>query len=248
MSVGYSEYSLLVEDYDGYTDDEIANLRSFVDGCRQTDTHGYRYFELDRCESVLNGAFWPVDGSGPISSLIDIHDRQGYATVLDAGCGTGRQLYELIDYVRFTRNLDPMSIYGDGVSDFDFSMLSEEWRVRAAFMNGDLHYEVGDLQTLELPEQAYDLVYSYEVLVHNEKPGLIVENLWRALRAGGVLYFNAAGEQADEIRDVTNAITACGGIVLQKSCEPPHLESMWAGMHGLPLQTRDAYAIRRPIL
>jgi SAM-dependent methyltransferase len=158
---------------------------------------GYRYDELNRDSGAIWEAFSPIDQKGPHGTLVDLCERadqpNGFVTVLDAGCGTGNQLRTFMEQAA-DLGLDTSKILADGVSDHDFSFLGQV-ETRAAIDTGKINYQLLDLAKEPLPPAAYDLIYSYDVLVHNREPAGIIDNFWQALRPGGVAYFNLAGKQ-----------------------------------------------------
>jgi SAM-dependent methyltransferase len=156
--------------------------------------YGYQYADLNRDSGALWEAFGPIDDMGPHGVLADIYHRQGHATVLDVGCGTGRQLQSLVTQAVNTFGLDPSKIFADGVSDYDFSRIGQP-NTLVAIQSGQVNYTVLDLGEKPLPSQSYDLIYSYETLVGAPEPAVVVDTIWQALRPGGVAYFNLNGEQ-----------------------------------------------------
>lgn len=207
--------------------------------------HGYSYHELNRGIMTFNGRFSPI--GDPLHAIDEIADRQEYITILDAGCGTGRQLYEMVEGATRMFQIDQRRILADGVSDYDFSDMADDKEARRAYVSGALNYHVGDLNTMELPEGSYDLAYSYEVLVHNEEPNRIVENLWRALRPGGSAYFNAEANQIPAISETIEAIKTVGGKVLSTEAEVPALTRTEAQVRNLPMPRRMLYRVIRSL-
>lgn len=205
---------------------------------------GYGYDELNRDHGALYADFGVLDGEGPLVELVECYKRQGHVTVLDAGCGTGNQLHGLIDQAE-RRGVDSEHVFADGLSDFDFSGVSNNGDTLQAIEVGRINYAVADLGTEQLPADAYDLIYSYEVLFHNEKPAPIVLNLWQALRGAGSLYFNVPGEQIEDIAPTVEAIAAQGGIVQSAACEVPERIRRKCATSGAPLPTRYVYKITK---
>lgn len=161
---------------------------------------GYMRHELDRDSGCLQVEFGEIDGTSPASIIFENYERQGSVAVLDAGCGTGRQLHDLLEQVQERRDINPDLLFADGVSDHDFSEVSKYADVRLANQMGRINYVVGDLKDPNLlPPNAYDLAYSYEVLIHNEDPMQIVRTILDALRPGGTMFFNAATYQERDI-------------------------------------------------
>jgi SAM-dependent methyltransferase len=183
------------------------------------ELHEYSFAELNRDSGPLWETFSPIDDMGPHGTLADIYSRKGYATILDAGCGTGNQLRSLVDQAAARFNLDSSKIFADGVSDFDFSQLAPEDTAKA-IQTGKINYQQLDLSTQPLPSATYDLVYAYEVLVHNTEPAAIVDNMWQALRPGGVAYFNLEGTQTAKLSFLLSEIAEHDGDVQWVKSEP----------------------------
>lgn len=210
------------------------------------ELYGYDHSELNRSEFSL-GDFRRIDGVGPIQSVKEVFERQGSVAILDAGAGTGRQLFGVINYAVGMYGLDWNAVAGDAVSDKDFSGMAEEWKVKAAYMTGMLNYEVADLTELQLPTAAYDIAYSYELLTHIEKPGAIVENMYQSLKPGGVVFFNANGKQRAELLPLLAEYERQGAVVGAASCETSAADEHFAEKLGHELPTRDVYKIQKPL-
>lgn len=203
---------------------------------------GYYRYALDRDISQPQGEFWRFDGVGLIESARKQYEKHGALNILDAGCGTGRQLWDFVEYLE--RTIPREGITATGVSDIDFSEESEMWRVRKAVKTGGINYAVADLNVDILPSGTFNIIYSYEVLVHNEEdPGRIVANFWQALSPGGVMYFNAEGSQREAIAGNVANILESGGNVLMDRVDAPLFQ---ATFYKVTNQTRDAYRIQKP--
>ncbi len=98
-------------------------------------------------------------------------------TVLDAGCGTGKHAFYLAQCFPHLQ-VTGLDNRGDVVA-------RAEAEARKKGLD-NLHFQVGDL-TVSLPEGAYDLIYSIDVLEHIENDVKALANMARALRAGGWL-------------------------------------------------------------
>lgn len=61
---------------------------------------------------------------------------------------------------------------------------------------GDVHYEVADLNTLTLPESAYDIIVIKGTLHHLTQPKRLIQQIEAALKPGGLLWIS------DEARPV----------------------------------------------
>lgn len=219
----------------------------YVEDERRRDAYdmlpsGYYRYALDRGIFQPQGEFFRFDGVGLIEAARKQYEKDGSLHILDAGCGTGHQLWDFMEYLE--RTIPPQDITATGVSDIDFSEESESWRVREAVKTGEINYAVADLNVDMLPAETFNVIYSYEVLVHNEEdPGRIVANFWQALRPGGVMYFNAEGSQRGKIAGTVADILEMGGDVFMNRVEAPLLQ---APFYEKTNQTRDAYRIQKP--
>jgi SAM-dependent methyltransferase len=204
---------------------------------------GYSLSSLDRDSGSLFVAYHHLDGKGPKGTLIELCGRQDTVAVLDAGCGTGSQLVNLMVQLAITEGIDPKRILADGVSDHDFSRFSRDRITRVALGAGLANYAVMDLAQDALPSGAYDMSYSYEVLMHNEEPEPIIENVWQALAPGGVSYFNTDGRQVGRVGAFVERYNRDGGEVLYGEMKSP--ASLWLPLH-LRGETRHAFKVTKP--
>lgn len=97
--------------------------------------------------------------------------------VLDAGCGTGKHAFYL------ARRFPHLRVIGLDNRAAVVARAEAEARRQGL---GNLRFLVGDL-TADLPERAYDLIYSIDVLEHIEEDTKALANMARALRPGGWL-------------------------------------------------------------
>ncbi len=91
------------------------------------------------------------------------------ALILDAGCGSGRMLDELVDYGR--------------VAGIDASPRG----VEAARARGHADVQVGSVDQLPYPDSLFDLVTSLDVIEHVHHDERALRELWRVTRPGGYL-------------------------------------------------------------
>jgi SAM-dependent methyltransferase len=215
-----------------------------VDRMHPAELEGYSHGNLDRDYGPLYSAFSQLDGRGPRQTLAEICEtRPGSVAVLDAGCGTANQVTGLVVSVADCFDIDISRFQVDAVSDYDFSRFSRNRMTRVAIGAGLVNYVVGDLNTLELPRGAYDLAYSYEVLVHNGEPERIVDNMWQGLKPGGVAYFNADGSQVARLDRHVNEYRRLGaGVISQEAKLPPWV---WVPSECKD-DTRQVYKLVKP--
>jgi SAM-dependent methyltransferase len=103
--------------------------------------------------------------------ISELTPASGPIRVLEAGCGQ-----------RWPIEIDGVEFHLTGV-DTD----AEAMRIRKE-SQGDLDVEiVGDLRTVELPTEAYDVVYCSYVLEHIDGAEAVLDRLVRATRPGGRL-------------------------------------------------------------
>lgn len=105
--------------------------------------------------------------------LITTHTR----AILDAGCGTGKYTFYLAQRFPHIRMI--------GLDNREDVVARAEAQARQLGLD-NLHFTLGDL-TKPLPENAYDLIYSIDVLEHIEADVEALQHMARALRPGGWL-------------------------------------------------------------
>jgi SAM-dependent methyltransferase len=119
-----------------------------------------------------------LDGAPEWASLRAMLPDMRGLRVLDLGCGFGW-------FCRWAQDAGAVSATGID--------LSERMLARAAEMTGDdgITYLRGDLETVDLPESTFDVVYSslaFHYVVAFER---LVGEIWRSLSQGGWLVFSA---------------------------------------------------------
>ncbi len=127
--------------------------------------------------SRMDRSLYGLAGAPEWRSLqLMLPDLQG-ARVLDLGCGFGW-------FSRWAREQGAQSVLGLDVS--------ENMLVRAIEMTSDdaVVYRQLDLEQIELPEAAFDLVFSSLVLHYVENPNRVFESVHRALVPGGLFVFS----------------------------------------------------------
>ena len=159
-----------------------------------TDELGdYTRWELDRTFGSPSAEF-RTDNQPQFFQIIEMAREKGSLAVLDAGCGTGRGLFDLKDQVDFRTGVPVRAV---GINDVDYSQESEDRFVRQAFRNGDMEYRVEDLRQTRFDKPEFDLVFSYEALIHIDDFDQVALNLAQAVRPGGYMYFDLLKEQID---------------------------------------------------
>ncbi|MBZ9937179.1 methyltransferase domain-containing protein [Mesorhizobium sp. BR1-1-16] len=128
------------------------------------------YSKLPRSVEGLDGATeWPAMRAllPPLAGL----------DIADLGCGYGW-------FCRFAAGEGARSVLGIDLSE---RMLD---RARAEGVSASMRYERGDLDRLELPAAAFDLVYSSLALHYVEDAGRLLAEIHRSLKPGGRLVFS----------------------------------------------------------
>lgn len=152
----------------------------------------YFRFEIDRDGSLMLRDMRDEEGNEILQTAIDKLRDQGQISILDAGCGTGRTLYKMREQLLFRTSSAPEAVTAVGINSEDYSDESEEFSTRNAIANQDIQYVVSDLETVRLPPNSFDLITSYEVLIHNKPPRIteIARNLLPCLKDDGLFIFS----------------------------------------------------------
>jgi SAM-dependent methyltransferase len=129
------------------------------------------YSRMDRSVRGLDGApEWPA-----IRTLLpELRGKR----VVDLGCGFGW-------FARWAMSQGAAGVLGVDLSE---NMLS---RARAETADPGVRYLRADLESLELPREAFDLAYSSLALHYVEDFGRLVGGVFRALAAGGRFVFSS---------------------------------------------------------
>ncbi len=153
--------------------------------------------------------------------------------VLDAGCGFGRHAFYA-------------ARYGAEVVAIDSSM---DALLAAKANTSDLarvHLIQADLYNPPFRERAFDLVYSFGVLHHLEKPSEALSSLSELVMSGGRLSLWAYGPRQGSTRHVSNALRG-----VTASLEPEELHRLSKGIAtGLRLFSHTPYRLlgKTPVL
>jgi ubiquinone/menaquinone biosynthesis C-methylase UbiE len=99
-------------------------------------------------------------------------------SLLDCGCGSGSITVGLAAAV------DPGRVIGVDVSKAEI----ERARARAAEMGiANLEFVVGDIYRLDSADDAFDAIFSHNVLEHLQEPVEALREMCRVLKPGGVI-------------------------------------------------------------
>lgn len=167
-------------------------------------------WEVNRGIATINGDFMVLDREGPIGSSIEMARHLGEVAILDAGCGSGNALIGLKEQVEFRAQLSSDRIVAMGIDLHDYTYLLEGWMTQERPRSGYVDLQQDDLNTVNLEGKLFDLAYSYEVLIHNDKPTNIVLKVLDALKPGGIFYFNTLPEQVIEVETLLRRLARTG--------------------------------------
>jgi 2-polyprenyl-3-methyl-5-hydroxy-6-metoxy-1,4-benzoquinol methylase len=114
-----------------------------------------------------------------------LKDRQ-VTSVLDAGCGDGSFTFYVASHFPQAR-VTGVDIGEQGLHGVD-STLDVCRKIHKEVPLANLHFEELDLRELKA-ENAFDFVYSFDVLEHIRENRLVLENIYRALQPNGLFLF-----------------------------------------------------------
>lgn len=161
---------------------------------------GYSIYELDRTFTGIHGDFWLSRGIVLNDIIKESAERDGHLAILDVGCGTGNALSYIRQYLERREIEVPVRMVG--VSKENFSRESQSWRTRSDAQDGTIGYAVMDVTKEQLPKEVFNIVYSYEMMLHIEEADVAVANMCDSLADGGVMFFNALPAQSELIDSV----------------------------------------------
>ena len=177
----------------------------------------YADHEVNRDACIMNSDFKHLDGGGPLRSAIDIARTHGRLAVLDAGCGTGYGLADFKDQVNFRAPLPDERIDAQGIGLSDVrSQFDGGWHNRKRLHNGYIAFTIGNLATISLKPDYYDIAYSYQVLLHNSHIAPIVENILTSLAVEGAYYFDTHLTQQPELDSILHSLDSDDWNVVSK--------------------------------
>lgn len=115
-----------------------------------------------------------LTGNFMVGKLADVPARNSQLRVLDLGCGTGW----------FTRRIAELWP-GAGLTGVDLSpgMIRQAREQTAA----DVHWLQADAESLPLPDQSFDIIFSNLMIQWCDHPGQVLRECRRLLRPGGQL-------------------------------------------------------------
>lgn len=136
-------------------------------------TYGYR-------QALLG-----LDGLDVMEFIQRVIDTKGRARVLDAGCGSGRFLWECKQGYR--RHSDGVVVTGwqDQVECFGMTAFMYDFSIKSH--NAGVQIEVGDAQNLSglYHGQSFDVITAVHVAHHVADPWALIYGMYEKLAAGG---------------------------------------------------------------
>jgi 2-polyprenyl-3-methyl-5-hydroxy-6-metoxy-1,4-benzoquinol methylase len=123
------------------------------------------------------------DDTGPLAYVLglDIAREHRVATCLDFGSGIGSGA------LLFAHAGIRMTLADISTTLLDFA----RWR----FTRRGLSVQTLDLKQATLPDSSFDMILAMDVFEHLAEPVQVVEQLWRALRPGGLLFARIHAEE-----------------------------------------------------
>lgn len=175
------------------------------------------------------------------------------ATVLDLGCGTGRDVYVLSKLVGPTGR-----VIGVDMTPSQIELAQkyqDEQRERFGFEESNVEFRLGyieDLKACGIEDNSIDLVVSNCVVNLSPFKDLVLSEVYRVLKPGGELYFSdvySDRRMADELRNDPVLVGEClGGALYEKDFRdlmaqvgwPTFVHTVVDDMHvgALDLQTK----------
>ena len=134
---------------------------------REQYTHGHH-------ESVLRSHTWRTVLN---SAAYLIPHLDAGLTLLDVGCGPGTITVDL------ARRLAPGQVVG-----IDSSAEIIEHAAGVAFDEGvhNARFQVGDVYSLDFPDESFDIVHAHQVIQHVANPVAAMREIRRVLKPGGI--------------------------------------------------------------
>lgn len=115
---------------------------------------------------------------------------------LDAGCGTGSITNSIVKHVQPYGHVIGIDINGEALSLANdlYSNIS------------NLDFIKGDLYSLPFDDNTFDFIFSHGVLIHCEKPIVVLKEFRRVLKVGGVLGVSAVDHDSILIHPDLNGL------------------------------------------
>lgn len=154
-------------------------------------------YEIDnKSEQIVNmkGHNWAIDPSPqlkPVDNCIylaNIWRELGYVDLLDLGTGLGRNA------IHFSKQ--GFNVTAIDISDYAVQYL-KTW---AAKENLPINAEVGDMLSLNYPNQSFDCIFAYHVISHTDSIGLkkTIAEIERVLKPNGEVYLSFCSKESTD--------------------------------------------------
>jgi ubiquinone/menaquinone biosynthesis C-methylase UbiE len=135
---------------------------------QDTYTHGHH-------DSVLRSHRWRTAHNS--AGYLVAHLRPGMS-LLDIGCGPGTITIDL------AARVEPGTVLG---IDRERAVITEAKRLRPAGRPANVNFTTGDVYSLQLDDQSFDVVHAHQVLQHLTDPVAALVEMRRVLRPDGLL-------------------------------------------------------------
>ena len=117
----------------------------------------------------------------------EVERREGLIRVIDVGCGLGSDIFYL------NRMLNKNNIEFLGV-DLNPSWIYFCNLKKERYQTDNVKFVVGNAESLNIPENSFDILLSVEVLEHLEKPSQAVKSFYRVLKPRGLAIITTPNE------------------------------------------------------
>jgi len=140
-----------------------------------------------------------------VLTLVPELKTRGVRLILDAGCGAGRHLY-------------PLAAAGFQVLGVDRELsVLRDCRAHPSRVSGLVGLAQGDLQSLPVPEGAFDFVLSINAISHGDTRAFqgYCRELDRVLRPGGLLFIWVSPREAGEMMRLPETVELEPGTLVK---------------------------------
>lgn len=169
---------------------------------------GFRRAEIDRSIGYIDALFAATLGPDktPIVSATEVLRRDGKASLLDVGCGTGQTLrtWGLSVAKAARRPLSAVTL--TGISMWDYSRESCYPATTKAHLDGRMRYLVGDAADLPIEDNSVDVALAHASFIYSPKPAKWLEEMMRVSKPGSAIYFDTSDFQIWSGKPIMNFI------------------------------------------
>lgn len=115
-----------------------------------------------------------------LREYLDAMNIDGAHAVLDIGCGTGVAARAIARRQQFTGKVTGI--------DLSAGLLQVANQLgKSEGLNEQLEFLVGDTKRLEVADEAFDAVVAHTVVSHVDQPLLVIKEIARVVRRGGII-------------------------------------------------------------